>query len=69
MKSAVSFVSPMLAKLVRTLPEGAEWEYEVKLDGYRLEAVKSGDKVRLYSRGAMSTAAAFIPCRPSRKSL
>lgn len=50
MKSAVSFVSPMLAKLVRTLPEGAEWEYEVKLDGYRLEAVKSGDKVRLYSR-------------------
>ncbi|MGH7972170.1 MAG: hypothetical protein ACREIC_25935 [Limisphaerales bacterium] len=50
MKSAVGFVSPMLAKLVRTLPEGAEWEYELKLDGYRLEAVKPNDKVRLYSR-------------------
>jgi DNA ligase D-like protein (predicted ligase) len=50
MKSAVGFVSPMLAKLVRTLPKGAEWEYEVKLDGYRLEAVKTDDKVRLYSR-------------------
>ena len=50
MKSALSFVPPMLAKLVRVLPEGPEWEYEVKLDGYRLEAIKTGDKVRLYSR-------------------
>ncbi len=50
MKPAVSFVPPMLAKLVGVLPEGPEWEYEVKLDGYRLEAVKTGEKVRLYSR-------------------
>jgi len=27
------FVHPMLARLVRTLPEGHEWEYELKLDG------------------------------------
>jgi DNA ligase D-like protein (predicted ligase) len=47
---APTFVPPMLAKLVRTLPEGPEWEYEVKLDGYRLEAIKDGDEVRLYSR-------------------
>jgi bifunctional non-homologous end joining protein LigD len=40
----------MLAKLVRSLPEGPEWEYELKLDGYRLQAIKDGDKVRLYSR-------------------
>jgi bifunctional non-homologous end joining protein LigD len=40
----------MLAKLIRALPEGPEWEYELKLDGYRLEAVKTGDKIRLYSR-------------------
>jgi bifunctional non-homologous end joining protein LigD len=40
----------MLARLVRALPEGPEWEYELKLDGYRLEAIKDGDKVRLYSR-------------------
>jgi DNA ligase D-like protein (predicted ligase) len=46
----LGFEPPMLAKLVRTLPEGSEWEYEVKLDGYRLEAIKDGDKVRLYSR-------------------
>jgi bifunctional non-homologous end joining protein LigD len=40
----------MLATLVRTLPEGPHWEYELKLDGYRLQAIKDGDKVRLYSR-------------------
>jgi bifunctional non-homologous end joining protein LigD len=45
-----AFIAPMLAKLVRTLPQGAEWEYELKLDGYRLQAIKDGDKVRLYSR-------------------
>ena len=50
MKSPLNFVPPMLAKLVRALPEGPEWEYEVKLDGYRLEAVKTDDKARLYSR-------------------
>jgi DNA ligase D-like protein (predicted ligase) len=44
------FVPPMLATLVRTLPEGPEWEYELKLDGYRLQAIKDGDQVRLYSR-------------------
>lgn len=48
--SEPEFVAPMLATLVRTLPEGPQWEYELKLDGYRLQAVKQGDKVRLYSR-------------------
>jgi bifunctional non-homologous end joining protein LigD len=40
----------MLARLVRTLPEGPDWEYELKLDGYRLQAIKDGEKVRLLSR-------------------
>jgi DNA ligase D-like protein (predicted ligase) len=40
----------MLATLVKTLPEGPEWGYELKLDGYRLEAIKHGGNVRLYSR-------------------
>lgn len=46
----LKFVSPMLATLVRKLPEGPQWEYELKLDGYRLQAIKHGDQVRLYSR-------------------
>ena len=45
-----SFLPPMLARLVRTLPEGPDWEYELKLDGYRLQAIKDGEKVRLLSR-------------------
>lgn len=48
--AAPSFVSPMLATRVRELPVGAEWEYEVKWDGYRIEAVKDGPVVRLLSR-------------------
>ena len=35
---------------VSALPEGAEWTYEIKLDGYRLEAVKSAGETTLYSR-------------------
>lgn len=32
------------------LPEGPNWTYEVKLDGFRLEAVKAAKDVILYSR-------------------
>ena len=32
------------------LPEGRQWQYEVKFDGYRMEALKSGQSVRLLSR-------------------
>jgi ATP-dependent DNA ligase len=45
-----AFVPPMLAKLVRTLPEGPGWSFEVKFDGYRIEAIKNGPEVRLQSR-------------------
>src|SRR5215813_6520352 len=46
----LGFVPPMLATLVRALPQGSQWEYELKLDGYRLQAIRDGDQVRLYSR-------------------
>ncbi len=32
------------------IPRGPEWSYEIKLDGYRLEAVKNAGDVILYSR-------------------
>ena len=59
--SDLKFISPMLATLVRTLPEGPEWEYELKLDGYRLQAIKDGEKVRLYSRRGNDFTKKFAP--------
>lgn len=42
--------SPMLATAARALPEGAEWVYEVKWDGYRTLCFLHDGKVRLRSR-------------------
>ena len=36
--AAVQFVEPMYAQLVQQLPEGKDWLYEVKFDGYRCAA-------------------------------
>ena len=35
------FIEAMECLPVPTVPEGPEWTYEIKLDGYRLEAVRS----------------------------
>ncbi len=44
------FIEPMLLLNSDRLPEGADWQYELKLDGYRAIAFKSGGTVRLRSR-------------------
>ncbi len=40
----------MSAKVVMALPEGPEWIYEVKLDGYRAQLLKHEGRVRIISR-------------------
>src|SRR6266542_5739848 len=50
-KSSISeFVPPMVPALVGELPVGPEWTFEIKHDGYRCFASKSGQRVRLTSR-------------------
>src|SRR5215831_17389638 len=44
------FIEPMLLLRTENLPEGADFSYELKFDGYRALAIKAGRKVRLRSR-------------------
>jgi bifunctional non-homologous end joining protein LigD len=44
------FIKPELALQATTAPRGAGWLHELKLDGYRVQARKDGDKVQLLTR-------------------
>jgi DNA ligase D-like protein (predicted ligase) len=44
------FIEPMLLLRTEKLPSGASVTFELKLDGFRAEAIKSGGKVHLRSR-------------------
>src|ERR1700691_3896649 len=49
-KQAAGFIETMDCLPVSKLPEGPEWIYEIKLDGYWREAVRSAARTTLYSR-------------------
>ena len=44
-----AFRKPQLATLAPKVPAG-DWLFEMKFDGYRMQAAIAGDQVRLYSR-------------------
>jgi bifunctional non-homologous end joining protein LigD len=53
------FISPMLATLVAAPFDDPDWQFEVKWDGFRVEAVVDGGAVRLWTRGEQDAARYF----------
>ena len=49
-RNPFSKVDVQLAKLVNTVPEGEDWLYELKYDGYRIITFVEGNSVRLITR-------------------
>jgi DNA ligase D-like protein (predicted ligase) len=49
-KTKASFIPPMLLVRTEKLPEGNDWLYELKFDGYRSIAFKTSGKIYLRSR-------------------
>jgi bifunctional non-homologous end joining protein LigD len=56
---APAFVQPMAAEVASRLPEGDDWMYEVKFDGYRALVIKNGDRVQLRSRNNKDLTGAY----------
>lgn len=50
MKNPFQIADVQLAKLVKTIPEGENWLYELKYDGYRIVAYVEGNRVQLLTR-------------------
>jgi DNA ligase D-like protein (predicted ligase) len=55
----IPFTRPMECLPVNRLPEGSEWVYELKLDGYRAQAIRDKNGVHLLSRNGKSFSRKF----------
>ena len=55
------FIPPMLATLVAAPFDDPDWTFEIKWDGFRVEAVISRGTVRLWTRGQQDAAGYFGP--------
>ncbi len=56
-----TFIEPMLATLVSAPFDDPDWQFEVKWDGFRIEAVIEGGNVRLLTRKQQDGARYFGP--------
>ena len=56
-----TFIPPMLATLVGAPFDDPDWLFEVKWDGFRVEAVVDGGGVRLWTRGEQDASRYFGP--------
>jgi bifunctional non-homologous end joining protein LigD len=63
------FIEPMKPRLLEAPPTAGDWLYELKFDGIRLIAVKSGGKVSLISRNENELAGRFVVAAADIKAL
>lgn len=63
------FVPPELASPDDEVPAGDKWLHEIKYDGYRIIARKSGDDVTLFSRSGLDWTIRFPAIAEALKSL
>ena len=59
--SKPSFIPPMLATLVGAPFDDPDWLFEVKWDGFRVEAIVDGGSVGLWTRGQQDASRYFGP--------
>ena len=53
------FQPPQLCESATAPPEGPDWLYEIKYDGYRLELAVGGEAAKLYTRSGLDWTAKF----------
>ena len=58
-RAKARFIDPMKPRLVEKPPAAGDWIYELKFDGIRLMAIKTGRKVSLLSRNRNELAGRF----------
>jgi len=56
---AIPFVEPMKPKLSAKAPEGADWLYEIKHDGWRAQCHVFQDQVRIYTKRGLNISASL----------
>jgi bifunctional non-homologous end joining protein LigD len=63
------FIEPMLLLRTDRLPDGVQWMYELKLDGYRAIAVNSAGRIHLRSRNHKDFATKYPAIRAALAAL
>ncbi|GLS44307.1 DNA ligase D [Methylobacterium brachythecii] len=64
-----AFVEPALATLAPAAPNGADWLFEIKHDGYRIQARIDDGRVKLLTRSGLDWTAKFKPVAQALKAL
>src|SRR5215207_2955755 len=63
------FIKPCQPTLSDMAPSGPRWIHEIKHDGYRIVACKSGDTVRLWSRNGRDWSREFLAVTEALRAL